>query len=99
MRNARIICFIHVIALTFSGLMAQETKEPQFKTTSDKANVRYDPNTGDLVAEGGVEVRYQDGILTADSATYNKATGQIHAEGHVRIERAGQVWIGDKIDY
>ena len=99
MRIAHVICIIHVIALAVSGVMAQETNAPQFKTTSEKASVRYDPNTGDVVAEGGIEVRYEDGVLTADSASYNKATGQIHAEGHVRIERAGQVWMGDKIDY
>jgi len=63
--------------------------------------------------EGGVEFDFQNDIaygtnifvqygaatLMADSATVNQQTGEVVADGHVRIESGGQLWVGEHIRY
>jgi len=44
-------------------------------------------------------VRYGDTVLMADNATVNFQTGAAAADGHVRIEMAGQIFLGEHIDY
>jgi LPS-assembly protein len=41
----------------------------------------------------------KDTSLTADSASVDVRTGDIQADGNVRIESAGQLWVGDHMDY
>ena len=47
----------------------------------------------------GVFVRYGDTVLTADSETVDFQTGETVADGKVRIEQGGQIWLGDHINY
>jgi lipopolysaccharide assembly outer membrane protein LptD (OstA) len=47
----------------------------------------------------GVFVRYGDTVLMADNATVNFQTGAAAADGHVRIEMGGQIWLGEHINY
>jgi LPS-assembly protein len=55
---------------------------------------------GDIcVATNGFFVRYGDSLLMADSGTINQTTGDTKADGHVRIEQGGMLWVGDHIDY
>jgi lipopolysaccharide assembly outer membrane protein LptD (OstA) len=63
--------------------------------------------------EGGVEFDFQNDIaygtnifvqygaatLMADSATVSQQTGEVVADGHVRIESGGQLWVGEHIRY
>ena len=47
----------------------------------------------------GVYVSYGKETLTADSATWDMATGEVAADGHVRIESGGGLWVGDHVRY
>ena len=38
-------------------------------------------------------------VLMADNAAVNRETGEAVADGHVRIEMGGQVWLGGHINY
>jgi len=44
-------------------------------------------------------IKYGNATLMADTATVNQKTGDVTADGHVRIESDGMVWIGDHIRY
>ena len=44
-------------------------------------------------------VVYGDIRMYADRAAVNEETGEAIAEGNVRIERGGQVWQGDRVEY
>src|SRR5688572_4397252 len=44
-------------------------------------------------------VVYGDIRMYADLAAINQETGEAIAEGNVRIERGGQVWQGDRVEY
>ncbi len=55
---------------------------------------------GNLVtATNGFYVLYGDTLLTADNGTWDRDSGEIMADGHVRIERGGQIWAGEHINY
>jgi LPS-assembly protein len=44
-------------------------------------------------------VQYKGATIIADSISVNEETGEATADGHVRIQDAGQMWIGDHITY
>ena len=55
---------------------------------------------GSLVTgTNGVYVKYGATVLTADTASLDKETHDVVAEGHVRIETGDQLWVGDNIRY
>jgi len=58
-----------------------------------------DPASGVTVCTNGIYVNYGSTVLTADSASVNTKTGDVVADGHVRIEHGDQIWVGDHIDY
>jgi len=50
-------------------------------------------------ATNGFYVRYGDTLLMADSGMFNLDSGETMADGHVRIEMGGQIWLGEHINY
>lgn len=55
--------------------------------------------TGQAIFTNGVIVKYGGAVLTADSATVNQDTGEVVADGKVRIQRDDQIWAGDHVRY
>jgi len=55
------------------------------------------------VGTNGICLRYTDEhgdtVLMADNASANRDTGDAVADGHVRIEMGGQIWLGEHINY
>ena len=64
-----------------------------------EGKVDYDPNTKIASYTNGVYVAYGNEQLTADSASVDMTTGQVVADGHVRIESGDQLWVGEHIRY
>jgi len=52
-----------------------------------------------IVFTNGVIVQCGATNLVADSATVNQLTGEVVADGHVRIEQGEMVWVGEHIRY
>lgn len=52
-----------------------------------------------MTGTNGVCIRYGGAVLTADSVTVNRDTGEAVADGHVRINQGEQIWIGEHITY
>jgi LPS-assembly protein len=42
---------------------------------------------------------YGQGVMLADKAQVNQFTGDVAAEGNVRLQRDDLVWVGDKLNY
>jgi lipopolysaccharide assembly outer membrane protein LptD (OstA) len=63
-----------------------------------EGNVEYDVATGAWRGTN-VFVKYGDTTLTADSAALNQQSGEVMADGHVRIESDNQIWVGEHIRY
>jgi LPS-assembly protein len=66
---------------------------------SPVGRVDYYPETGNAVGTNGIYVKYGDTVMMADTATLNQETGDAVADGHVRIEQGGQMWIGEHMHY
>jgi lipopolysaccharide assembly outer membrane protein LptD (OstA) len=55
---------------------------------------------GDITTgTNGVYVKYGSTVLTADNVSLNKETGDVVADGHVRIETGDEIWVGEHITY
>ena len=57
-----------------------------------------------IIGTNGICVRYSsvktgETVLMADSASVNQETGEAVADGHVRIEMGGQLFVGEHINY
>ena len=59
----------------------------------------YDPVTGVVHYSSGIYVKQGATVLTADSAWVDQKTGDVVADGHVRIETGDLLWVGDHITY
>jgi lipopolysaccharide assembly outer membrane protein LptD (OstA) len=59
----------------------------------------FDFNTGVALLTNGAVIRYAGAVLTADRASVNQFTGEAVAEGSVRLEREGQVWRAERLQY
>jgi LPS-assembly protein len=64
-----------------------------------EGHVDFDPATGLWSGTNGIFVKYGDETLTADSASLDTKSGQVAADGHVRIESGDELWVGDHIRY
>ncbi|HTY86823.1 MAG TPA: hypothetical protein VMB80_05105 [Candidatus Acidoferrum sp.] len=91
------------VAMIPSVLPAQEQQLvmqalKQIIPSAPEGHVDYDFANG--TAHGtNVFVQYGNASLTADSADMNWQTGEVKADGHVRIEEGQQVWAGEHIRY
>src|SRR5438067_1737160 len=100
MTHARAI----VIALLFAGLLppslqAQESPEWRLEPTNPQGWAEYDPVNHIFHGTNGVRFSYSGAVLTADSLTMDEKSGEVLADGAVRIQREEQVWVGEHILY
>ncbi len=63
-----------------------------------QGGVEYDFQN-DLAHGTNIFIKYGNATLMADSAKVNQRTGEVVADGHVRIESGDQIWVGDHITY
>jgi lipopolysaccharide assembly outer membrane protein LptD (OstA) len=84
--------------LVGSSLSAQQ-QAWQVEALSKEGEASYDLETGRMTGTGGVVVRYGETVLTADTVSVDQATGDTLAEGRVRIQHQGQIWVGERIRY
>ena len=99
-----IALIIVAVVLCFSAI-AQEEQSWEVQALNQiipgtvEGRVDYDMSSGLATGTNGVFVRYGEAVLTADSATVNMKTGDVQADGNVRIESGNQLWVGDHIQY
>lgn len=63
------------------------------------AGVEYHLDTGIFTATNGVIVRYGGTVLTAERAALNQKTGDVTADGQVRIQQGDQLWASEHVRY
>jgi lipopolysaccharide assembly outer membrane protein LptD (OstA) len=97
MRNLSIVTAL-VMLLTVAAGRAQE-QAWVIESLSPQNDFIYDLNTSSASGTNGVIIKYGGAILTADQVTVSQKTGEALADGHVRIQRDDQVWVGEHISY
>jgi len=63
-----------------------------------EGNATYDL-ASDTATATNIFIQYGNATLITDSATLNEKTGEVVADGHVRIESDGMLWVGEHIRY
>lgn len=66
---------------------------------SEGGMVEFDEQSGVASDPVGVEVSYEGATLTARRVQINRLTGEIAAEGNVRLQQGRQLWTGDSLRY
>jgi LPS-assembly protein len=87
-------------ALAFPGaLWAQQQQAWEMEALSDRGWAEFDFQTGLGRGTNGVLVRCGTAFLTADQVSVNQQSGEVIADGQVRIQREDQIWVGEHIRY
>ena len=71
----------------------------EVKSLTDAGTFDYDLDTGIVTATNGVVVTYGDARLIANRLTLDEKSGDVVAEGMVNLQREGQLWQGDRLEY
>ena len=106
MRKFSAIAALAFLAALFPGLVrAQAEASWEVQALSQiipgtvEGKVDYDAATATATGTNGIFVRYGGAVLTADNAAVNTRSGDVEADGNVRIESGDQLWVGDHIYY
>jgi lipopolysaccharide assembly outer membrane protein LptD (OstA) len=67
--------------------------------SSEERSLVFDLKTGTITYTNGVTVRYGTAVLTARRARLNQESGEVMAEGEVRLQQQNEVWYGERIEY
>jgi hypothetical protein len=104
MRRVPAIALVLLLAAAFPFI--SEAQESGFSATPIQNILPgYPPGSGGYDFATGIYTatnelfQYHNATLMSDAAKYNPDTGEVIADGHVRIQEAGQMWIGDHIIY
>lgn len=97
---------IAAAALFFLAVSLPLAAQPQSDSTFEirslqngQTSVAYDLRNQTARGTNGVFINYNGTVLTADSVSVNKITGEAVADGHVRIQQGDEIWVGDHIRY
>jgi lipopolysaccharide assembly outer membrane protein LptD (OstA) len=88
-----------VLLVWQAPLLAQERPGWEIESLAGEGGVVYDFESGIATATNGVLVKYGPAVLTADSITLNQSTGDVIADGRVRIQRDDLVWASEHVRY
>ena len=87
-------------ALALPGaLRGQQQPVWEMEALTDQGWAEFDFQTGLGVGTNGVLVRYGSAFLTADQVGVNQQSGDVTADGNVRIQSQEQVWVGEHVRY
>jgi hypothetical protein len=82
------------------ALYAQPVEEGiRINPLTEAGFVEWDYEHGLWLGTNGVIVRYGNGVLTADAVEVNENSGEVTADGHVRIQREDQIWVSEHAQY
>ncbi|HQL79437.1 MAG TPA: LPS assembly protein LptD [Verrucomicrobiota bacterium] len=82
-----------------SPVRAQHQPAWEMEALTDEGYAEFDFQTGLGMGTNGVLVRYGSAFLTADQVTVNQQSGEVTADGQVRLQNEDQLWIGEHIRY
>jgi lipopolysaccharide assembly outer membrane protein LptD (OstA) len=105
MNKLRALLCLLSLSLTCARSDAAEPENPiRVESLTEESIIEYNLAEGIVTATNGVIVRYGDPKqgeteLSASRALLNQNTGDIVAEGAVFLQREGQLWTGERLEY
>jgi lipopolysaccharide assembly outer membrane protein LptD (OstA) len=67
--------------------------------SDEERSLTFDFKSATITYTNTVTIRYGDSTLTAKRARINQESGEVVAEGQVRLQQANEVWYGERIEY
>src|SRR5689334_3085815 len=98
-RIPALLALIALAANFVSSLLAQELPEWSIRPWDDNGWAEWAYDGGPFVATNGVTFLYPGVMLSAWSMTVDNTTGEIIAEGQVKLQREGQISTGRRMRY
>src|ERR1700719_949392 len=68
-------------------------------TVTAESEIEFSGNGEIFTASNHVVAVYSNAVLTSDSASGNSRTGDIYADGSVRLQQGDQTWVGSHLHY
>jgi lipopolysaccharide assembly outer membrane protein LptD (OstA) len=100
MTRLRFMLTLALCALALPGaLRGQQQPVWEMEALTDQGWAEFDFQTGLGLGANGVLVRYGSAFLTADQVGVNQQSGDVTADGNVRIQSQEQVWVGEHARY
>ncbi len=100
MTQLRLMLALALLAFAPSGaLFAQQQPAWEMEALTDQGWAEFNFQTGMGFGTNGVLVRYGTAFLTADEVTVNQQSGEVTADGQVRIHNEDQRWVGEHVRY
>ena len=81
------------------ALRAQQQPGWEIEALNEQGWAEFNFQTGLGSGTNGVLVRYGNAFLTADQVSVNQQSGEVVADGTVRIQSEDQLWAGEHIRY
>ena len=87
-----------VLGLARCGLSA-DSSAIELRALGPEGDFEYDEATGWATSPAGVQVTQGDATLTARSVRFERDSGEVEAEGDVRLQRGTETWSGERLQY
>src|SRR5579864_7856694 len=94
--GANLTIALCLLALT-EALRAQQQLPWTVTPLPGGTDAEYDLATGTFSASNGVMVSYGNYVLTAKEAVGNPSTGEVVADGKVRVQQGEQLWVSEHL--
>ncbi|MCX6929009.1 MAG: hypothetical protein NT154_38220, partial [Verrucomicrobia bacterium] len=100
MIRLRFMLALAFCALALPGaLRAQQLPGWEIEALNDQGWAEYDFQTGLAMGTNGMLVRYGSAFLTAEQVGVNQQSGEVVADGNVRIQSEEQIWAGEHVRF
>jgi LPS-assembly protein len=95
----RAICGLVLGLGTLPGSAGEDAPALEVRSLSPDGVFNFDESSGLATSPDGVLVVYGDAELRARSVEVDRKTGNLKAEGNVRLRQGAELWTGDSISY
>jgi lipopolysaccharide assembly outer membrane protein LptD (OstA) len=99
MARLSIIFTLGFCLLGLPAALQAQVQEWEIEALNDQGWSEYDPATGIAIGTNGVRVKFGTAVLTADRVMVNEPTGDVVAEGSVRLQNQDQIWTSDNLSF
>jgi LPS-assembly protein len=100
MTRLRLLLALGLCAFALPGVLrGQQQPTWEMEALTDQGWAEFNFETGQGYGTNGVIVRYGGAFLTADSVFVDEQSGDVTADGQVRIQNGDQLWVSDHVRY
>ncbi len=97
--RAPFLVLLGLFSMALACAHAAPAEPPALTIESQGEEFEFSLTNGMISLSNNVVVKYGEGVLTANRALINTNTGDIYADGSVRVQKEDQTWTGEHLHY